>query len=228
MTANDNYGDDHDHGHGHGHGTHDHDGHYVGNFDEAAKTWDDDPSKVERARKVAQLIVKALNPGPDTEVFEYGSGTGLVSEALAPFVGPITLSDPSEGMRSAIANKITRGTLPSTSRIWTTDLDSEPAPPETFDLVVAVQVLHHVGDLNKVLNSFATLTKAGAHLAICDLEAEDGSFHGEGFGGHHGFHRSELAEHLRSAGFARVSFEHAYDIERDGRSYPLFLAIATR
>ena len=158
--------DHHDHGHGHDHL--DEDGHFHGDFDEMAKTWDDDPAKVEA------------------------------------------------------------GDLPATAAIVDLDLGAEPRPTDRWDLALAVQVLHHVDDLEPVLAGFAEVLAPGGTLCVVDLELEDGSFHGEGFGGHHGFDRDELAAQLRAAGFADVAFEHAYDLVRDDHAYPLFLATATR
>jgi 2-polyprenyl-3-methyl-5-hydroxy-6-metoxy-1,4-benzoquinol methylase len=220
-TVND--GPDH-----HDHGSHDHGERYTGDFDEMAKTWDADPAKVERARVIAELLPQRLALTRATTVFEYGAGTGLVSQMLAPHVGPLTLADPSKGMRDAMAAKVAGLELPEGTRIWPTQLDSHATPAERFDLVITVQVLHHVEDLDSVLAGFAAMTEPGGHLAIVDLEAEDGSFHGDGFGGHHGFHRPELQAQIEAAGFSDVRFEHAYDLEKDGHAYPLFLALATR
>jgi ubiquinone/menaquinone biosynthesis C-methylase UbiE len=215
--------DHHDHpDHGHDHGR------VPGDFDSMAATWDDDPSKVERASVVAARIVERLAPGPDTRLLEYGAGTGLVTQALAGHVGAVTLADPSEGMRAAMAAKVDAGTLPAHARIVSLDLGAGLDPGDRYDLAVAVQVFHHVPDLDPVLAGFATVIEPGGHLCIVDLEQEDGSFHGEGFGGHHGFDRQQLGEQIRSAGFRDVTFEHCFDVERDGRTYPLFLAIAAR
>jgi ubiquinone/menaquinone biosynthesis C-methylase UbiE len=216
---------DHDHDSDHGAGGHLHD---PAHFDELAKTWDDDPMKVERARVVAARIVQRLAPTNATSLFEYGAGTGLVAQHLSTDVGPITLADNSPGMRDAMAAKVATGDLPADARIWSVDLASDPAPAERFDLVVTVQVLHHVHDLPTVLAAFAQITEPGGHLCVVDLEEEDGSFHGEGFGGHQGFHRATLADQITAAGFTDVTFEHAYDLTKDGHDYPLFLAIATR
>lgn len=204
-----------------------HDHSHVG-FDEMALTWDDDPAKVERARVVAERIVERLSPGAGTRLLEYGAGTGLVAQALAGHVGPITLSDPSEGMRAAMHAKVEAGTLPAEAHIIDLDLAHHRPTDPSFDLAVAVQVLHHVVDLDPVLVGFHASLEPGGHLCIVDLEKEDGSFHGEGFGGHHGFDRTELAAQLRQAGFVETTFEHVIDVDRDGRAFPLFLAIASR
>lgn len=207
--------------------THDHH-HFTGDFDEMAKTWDDDPTKVERARIAAEQILARTSPTPTTRVLEYGAGTGLVSERLAPHVGALTLADPSAGMRAAIAAKVEAGALPAGSRIWSMDLGTDAVPAEQFDLIVTVQVLHHVEQIDTVLAAFHAMTAPGGHLCIVDLEREDGSFHGDGFGGHHGFDRVELGAQIEAAGFTRVTFEHSYDLEKDGHAYPLFLALAVR
>lgn len=80
-------------------------------FDGQAAEWDKDPKKIERARRTAQLIVDALEPTGAESVFEFGAGTGLVSQFLAPHVGPVTLADNSQGMREVIAQKIKSGVL---------------------------------------------------------------------------------------------------------------------
>lgn len=222
------------HDHAHHDQAHAHDTHGAEFFDQAAQTWDDDPAKVERAESVARQLAGRLDLGAGARLLEYGAGTGLVTQALLAALGPsaegvaVTVADASQGMRDVLAAKAADGTLPADTRVWSLDLTADEVPGERFDLVATVQVLHHVHDLARALAGFAALVEPGGHLAIADLEAEDGSFHGEGFGGHHGFHRDELAAQLRAAGFADVTFEDAYRMEKDGRSYPLFLALATR
>ena len=68
----------------------------------------------------------------------------------------------------------------------------------------------------------------GGHLCIVDLDEEDGSFHSDGFGGHHGFARPALASQLEQNGFADVAFVDCHHIVRDGVTYPMFLATGTR
>ncbi|MEJ5255713.1 MAG: class I SAM-dependent methyltransferase [Acidimicrobiales bacterium] len=197
-------------------------------FDEQAATWDDDPAKVERAAAVAAALAAAVPLGPDTRVLEYGAGTGLVTQALRDQLGPVTLADTSEGMRAVMRSKIEAGILPTDARVWSIDLATEPPPDEQFDLIVTVMTLHHIPDLAVVLERFAMLLTPGGYLCVVDLDHEDGSFHGEGFGGHHGFHRSEIAEQLRAAGFASVELADCGELVRDGVPYSLFLATARR
>jgi predicted TPR repeat methyltransferase len=200
-------------------------------FDERARTWDDDPAKVRRAQAVAAAIRAAVPVGPSTRLLEYGAGTGLVAQSLAEHVGALTLADPSAGMREVMVAKVAAGALPADTRIWDLDLASEPPPPdERFELLVTVMALHHIPDLAPVLAGFAELLEFGGHLGVVDLEAEDGSFHADdpGFDGHHGFARDGLTDRLDAAGFTEVRFATCFEVEKAERSYPLFLATATR
>ena len=193
------------------------------NFDEKAATWDDDPAKVERAAQVAVAIRDVVPLDRSARMLEYGAGTGLVTQALRDEVGPVTLVDTSAGMREVMEKKIASGAI-TDARIWDVDLVTDPVPDERFDLVVTVMTLHHVHDLDPVLSGFAQLLVDGGHLCIVDLEEEDGSFHPDGFDGHHGFNRVTLERDLGDAGFADVRFRPCGDVVRDGVTYPLFLA----
>jgi predicted TPR repeat methyltransferase len=197
----------------------------MSSFDERAATWDDDPVKVERAAAVAGLIRETIALGPSTRLFEYGAGTGLVTQALRDAVGPVTLADTSTGMREVMQEKVRSGALPD-ARVWDVDLARDAPPPERFDVVVTVLTLHHIPELEPVLAAFASLLSDGGHLCIADLESEDGSFHGSGFEGHHGFDRAWLATRLEAAGFVGVEFRHCYLLTRETGTYPVFLATA--
>lgn len=195
-------------------------------FDERAATWDDDPGKAERARAVADSIRAAVPLDPRVRVLEFGAGTGLLTQALRPSVGPVTLTDTSAGMRAVMEQKVAAGALPD-ARVWDLDLAVGPLPDERFDLVVSLMALHHIPDTDALLANIARLLEAGGHLAIVDLDAEDGSFHGPGFEGHRGFDRDLLTDKLRAAGYTDISIQDCHDVERESGTFSLFLAVAT-
>src|SRR5690606_8451886 len=148
-------------------------------------------------------------------LLEYGAGTGLVTQALRQYVGPVVLADSSAGMREVMRQKIAAGTL-TDAEIWELDLEQDDVPDEHFDLVVTSLVLHHVQDLPRVLAGFAALLRPRGHVAIADLDHEDGSFHDHDFHGHHGFDRSVLASQLRDAGFSEVQVRDCTTIPKEG------------
>lgn len=198
-------------------------------FDDRAAGWDGDQSHVRRAEALAESIRQAVPLRPDLRVLEYGAGTGLVSQQLVPAIGPLTLADPSAGMRAVLEDKIAAGVFPPNLTVWDVDLSTAAPPERLFDLVITAMTLHHIEDVPAVLRAFAELLVPGGRVCIADLVAEDGSFHDSpDFHAHNGFDPDELSGWLRDARFDQVGLRHAVDIEREGRYFPVFLITATR
>ena len=197
-------------------------------FDERARDWDT-PERQARAEVVAAAIGDAVPLAPDTRAIDIGSGTGLLGIALAPHVGEVVLADPSAGMLEVANEKLSAGGPANVSAVRF-DLVADPPPGDPFDLVVSLLVLHHLEDTAAALAAIARLLKPGGHLALADLDTEDGTFHSaDAEGIHHlGFDRVRLGDLARAAGFTHVEFRTATTIEDEGRRYPLFLLIARR
>lgn len=196
-------------------------------FDDQAAEWDKDPKKMERARRTVQLIVDTVQPQGSERVFEFGAGTGLVSQILAPHVGALTLADNSHGMREVIVNKIEAGILEG-AELSDSDLVGGKLPEEKYDLVVASLVLHHVANVPALLTSFASILAPGGVACIIELDDAGGKFHAhiDGYDGHDGFSRNDFERDLLEAGFAEVQFHEAGRIEREDGDFSLFLANA--
>ena len=200
-------------------------------FDDKARTWDSDPIKRERALAVATAIRQRVPLARDWRALEYGCGTGLLSFALCTDLGRITLADSSSGMLAVLAEKITAAGL-THLRPLALDLLTDPLPAERYDLIYTLMTLHHVADVDRLLRAFHDLLQPGGWLVIADLDREDGSFHGPGFTGHHGFDRATLRAQLIDAGFEGVEVSTCYVMKKatdaGTREYPLFLAVAAR
>jgi 2-polyprenyl-3-methyl-5-hydroxy-6-metoxy-1,4-benzoquinol methylase len=200
-------------------------------FDSKARTWDADPAKVERAGRVADAIAARVPGLGRMSVFEYGCGTGLLGFALLPRVARVTLADSSKEMLAVAREKIAASGARNVSALHL-DLTSDPPPGAKFDLVCTLLTLHHIPDTDGVLRKLRELLPDGGILCVSDLEAEDGSFHGPGFDGHHGFDRADLGRRLERAGFRNVRFETVCEIAKETaagtRAFPVFLAVAER
>ncbi len=200
-------------------------------FDGRAATWDADPAKVDRARRVAEAIAREVPDLSGRSVLEYGAGTGLLGLALLRRAAAVTLADASEGML-AVARAKVEALGAGNARTLRLDLATDPPPADRFGLVCTLMTMHHVRDLDGLLRAFHGVLTPGGVLCACDLDAEDGSFHGPGFDGHHGFDRADLERRIRAAGFGPVRFSTPYVVEKPvggiPRSFPLFLAVARR
>ncbi len=199
-------------------------------FDAKARTWDADPAKVARARRVADLIAARVPLLARARVLEVGAGTGLLGFALRERARHVTLADSSPEMLAVAAEKL-RAAGPCNVDVIALDLERDP-PPGRYEVVCALLVLHHVRDTAAFLRRLHGALEPGGYLCVSDLEREDGAFHGADFGGHHGFERAALQATLEGAGFADVQFQPAFEVEKPVggaiRAFPAFLATARR
>lgn len=201
-------------------------------FDIKAGEWDKNRMHRERAEAVAGAIMKRISPGRQMSVMEYGAGTGLLSFLLKDHVGSITMIDNSEGMVGVLRQKIEESGSPGL-KVLMADLEKEDYTGEKFDLICTLMVMHHVNDVELILRKFSAMLRPGGWLAIADLYAEDGSFHGHGFTGHRGFDTGELAILLERNGFGNLDTETVYSIDRitpdnDRKKFDVFLMTAVR
>ena len=197
-------------------------------FDERAKEWDT-PDRIERAAAVAEAIRAKVPMSRRTRAIEIGAGTGLLGLHFAGEVASLLLTDPSTGMLEVATEKIRRGGLTTVSAA-PHDLLADPAPRGPFDLLLSLLVLHHVDDTPAALSAMFGLLEPGGRIALADLDREDGTFHdADAEGIHHlGFDRDHVAALAREAGFVEVGFSTATEIEKEGRTYPVFLLTARR
>ncbi|MBN1780969.1 class I SAM-dependent methyltransferase [bacterium] len=200
-------------------------------FDEKAITWDADPAKRERAAAVARGIRKVIGSRSLSRALEYGCGTGLLSFELLPLFSEVTLMDTSDGMLDALREKIGLAGVRN-MRPVKLNLLSDPMPEETYTCIYNMMVLHHISDVATLIQKFYDLLEAGGILCVADLDEEDGSFHGDGFGGHRGFDRQALRAMAEKAGFGEVRFDDIFQMPRtvgdSVRMFSLFLMTAVK
>lgn len=202
------------------------------NFDEVAKDWDSDPSKVDRARAVADAIRVAVDIRPGMTALEYGCGTGLLSFFLEDAFASITLADTSQGMLDVLSKKI-RAAKTTHMHPVRLDLAVDPLPAQKFDITYSLMVLHHVTNTDVVLRKFHEVLIPGGWLVVADLDEEDGSFHTDGTTDVHlGFARDELQKRVEAVGFTNVQFSTAHKIKKmiedEQKIFPVFLMTARR
>lgn len=202
-------------------------------FDDMASTWNAKPDRVERTRIVAERLRKAIDFTAVDSGLEYGCGTGELSFALADVLPHCLLIDTSMEM----LKEAERGTV-DRKLAWDTerrDLSTRAADhPRNFaDVVLCLQVLHHIDDLETTITNMAAALKPGGQIALIDLpKGSSGFHHGSGHDSHEnphldGLDRDELGGLLQSAGFLDITWHDDITLERDTTDgkvpYSLFL-----
>lgn len=203
------------------------------NFNELALTWDKEPRRVERAKVVADEIIKSILGLGRMNGLEYGCGTGLLSFCLQPYLKHITLGDNSQGMLDVLTQKIENSKINNMTPLMLDLSQGQNVVDEKFDIIYTLMALHHISDIDKVIDSFSNMLNLAGYICIADLDEEDGSFHGDGFNGHNGFNRNELTEKLMKYSFNEISWKICYENTRKfengtERKYPMFLLIGQK
>ncbi len=199
-------------------------------FDEAARSWDENPARHELAHALFHTIEKHISLNEKMVALDFGAGTGLVTLPLARHVASIIAVDASPAMLEVLEQKARTAGINIYTQIY--DGVEYPDLGRNFDIVVTTMVLHHIPEPEGLLDQFDRWLKPGGWLVIADLEPEDGSFHGDNPTVHHlGFDPQHLASLLEGRGMTLVAVERPHHINKpqpDGssRDYPVFLTVA--
>ena len=143
-------------------------------FKHKAHSYEKTKSRVENVDNIANVILEKINFKNTMSIMDFGSGTGLLLERIAPFVRKITAVDVSESMNSQL--KLKQKFLPCELDILPIDLSKTQLSLQ-FDGIISSMTMHHIKDIKSMFFKFYSMMKNDSFLAIADLETEDGNFH---------------------------------------------------
>jgi tRNA (cmo5U34)-methyltransferase len=199
----------------------------MSSFDSRAREWDKDKMHMERSMAIAAALEKAIPLEHTMKALEYGAGTGILSFLLKDRFSEITLMDSSQEMINVCKEKAEYHGAHHINPIWYDLEHSDYA--KTFDIIYSQMVLHHVTDVETMLSKFFALLHPGGYLAIADLYAEDGSFHGTDVKVHWGFDPDKLTGTLQSIGYKNIGYKTCFEVKREpGKMYPVFLLVGQK
>ena len=197
-------------------------------FDKEAATWDQNPLRVKLASDIANAISVERMLTSDMDILELGCGTGLLTLQLQPLARSVTGVDSSEGMLGVLRAKIANQNLTNV-RTQLLHVENGDVLQGSYHLVVCSMTLHHVREIEPLLDQFHKVTTPGGYLCIADLDPDNGQFHGENDTVFHwGFDRAALRRVFVQAGFDDIQDRTAADVTKptpDGgkRSFSVFL-----
>jgi ubiquinone/menaquinone biosynthesis C-methylase UbiE/DNA-binding transcriptional ArsR family regulator len=148
-----------------------------------------------------QMLLRVL---PPLVVADLGSGEGLLSELLARRCRKVIAVDNSEKIVAFGAAKAKRAGLKNLEfRLG--DLQEPPVEPQSVDLVVLSQALHHAADPAKAIGAAGRILRAGGQIMILDLLQHSFEQARELYGDRWlGFPECDLQRWLEAAGFKKI------------------------
>ena len=196
-------------------------------FQHKAKDYEKNQRRVENVNRIANGMLEHIAFEKQMNIVDFGSGTGLLLERIAPHVNSITAIDTSRAMNEQLRAKL--DTINCEVQIIEKDLVTHQLE-NTYDGLISSMTMHHVENIENMFKRFYELIKPGGFIAIADLEQEDGSFHSDGTTGvhHHGFQLDELTQRVTETGFKTVKTSIVSTINKHGNEYAVFLLSATR
>ncbi len=150
---------------------------------------------------VGQLLLRIL---PPLTVPDLGAGEGLLSELLARRAKKVIAVDNSEKIVAFGAAKAKKNGLKNLEfRLG--DLQAPPIEPQSVDLVVLSQALHHAADPAAALAAAGRILRPRGQIMILDLLKHNFDKAGELYGDlWPGFAESDLHRWLEAAGFKKI------------------------
>jgi len=147
------------------------------------------------------LLLRIL---PPLTVADLGAGEGLLSELLARRCKCVIAVDNSEKMVAFGAAKAKKNNLKHLEfRLG--DLQEPPIDPESVDLVILSQALHHAENPEKAIQGAHRILRPGGQVMILDLAKHSFERAHELYGDRWlGFAESDLHRWLESAAFKRI------------------------
>ena len=143
-------------------------------WDEYAAGWDADASVQEYANKAFQELLRVIEIN-GLSVFDFGCGTGSLTQLLSPMAKDIVALDGSSEMIKLLAKK-NLSNVSTISAFLTQELvDSHPELTKKFDLIVASSVCGFLPDYEITLGLLTSLLKSGGMFVQWDWLSNDDS-----------------------------------------------------
>ncbi len=195
-------------------------------FAHKAKNYEQEKRRLDNVANISKLILREIDYKKDMHILDFGSGTGLLLEKIAPHIGSVTAVDISKSMNQVLKEK--QHKIPCLLQIKELDLTTT-ALDEKFDNIISSMTIHHIKDIDKLFKIFYNLLKDSGTIALADLDTEDGTFHTIDTGVHHfGFDREEFAQKAKNAGFKNIKTQTVGNVVKPYGEYGVFLLTASK
>jgi ArsR family transcriptional regulator len=170
-------------------------------FDQIAGRFDRSYGPGRSWQAFGQMLLRLL---PSLVIADLGAGEGLLSELLARRAKKVIAVDNSEKIVAFGANKAKKNGLKNLEfRLG--DLEAPPIDPQSVDLVILSQALHHAKDPAQAIVAAHRILRPGGQVMILDLLAHNFEKAHELYGDTWlGFAESDLQRWLETAGFKKI------------------------
>jgi predicted TPR repeat methyltransferase len=188
-------------------------------WDEHADGWDNNPDvKFYADLAFASLVSTADIRDSDWKskrVLDFGCGTRLLAQQVAPYVFELIAVDTSEKMIAVVENRHIPNVVAVQGDILATDHRCEVDLQSGFDLIYASSVCGFLPDYEGAVLALARLLRSGGRFIQWDWRASDGD--------DFGLSENRIRNTLKTAKFESIRVEQAFSIETDEQTLPVLI-----
>jgi len=193
-------------------------------FAHKAKDYEENSKRVSNVQNIADGILKNIAYTKQMHIIDFGSGTGLLAQEIAPYIKKIVAVDMSTAMNEVLQAKVE--TFPCDLEVLQLDIMDEKSTQslQNIDGIISSMTIHHLKDTEALLQKFYTLLDENGTIALADLETEDGSFHTDDTGVHHfGFDKDMFLSIAQKVGFKDLKIKTISVASKPHGDFPIFL-----
>ncbi|MGD8170692.1 class I SAM-dependent DNA methyltransferase [Vibrio sp. TRT 21S02] len=188
------------------------------NWDEYAAEWEANQATHTYAESAFDSLTKAVSI-EGKHVLDFGCGTGLMSQKLAPFAKDIVALDSSEAMIEKLDDKQLENVEPVVDVLSRGLVAFHPAFRKQFDLIVASSVCGFLPNYSDVMDIVYSLLDEGGQFVQWDWLAENDS---------EGLTANKIERVLSSVGFNEVTISTPFEIETPEGKLKVVMGVGTK
>lgn len=188
-------------------------------WNDCAEGWDGNASvRLYAERAFASLTGKVDIREPSWKskrVLDFGCGTGLLAEKIAPYVDELVAVDTSAGMIEVLKGKEISGLTAHHGNVLNDDFRRNKNLVSGFDLIYASSVCSFLPDYEGAVMKLASLLTRGGYFVQWDWQANDA--------GDFGLAAGRIRNALESAHLGSILVEPAFTTEPEEQAMTVLL-----
>ncbi|WP_339744661.1 class I SAM-dependent methyltransferase [uncultured Maricaulis sp.] len=192
-------------------------------WNEYAEGWDDNPAVKHYANQAFVSLDARFDMSgaswKSKRVLDFGCGTGLLAEKIAPHVHELIAVDTSQKMIAVLNGKNLGNVTAVHGDILDKDFRIDGDWFSNFDLIYASSVCSFLPDYEHAVPALARLLRRGGHFVQWDWQASGG----DGFG----LSENQISAALNQAKLHDIRVGPAFTIDAEGESMPVLIGVGT-
>lgn len=187
-------------------------------WDKSAKNWEMEPATARFAEKAFEQLENIINV-TNLRVFDFGCGTGLLSQKIAPLAKDIVALDSSEAMIEELDKKMLPNVEPVVDLLSRGLIAQHPAFRGQFDCVIASSVCGFLDDFEEAAELIYSLLEDEGVFVHWDWLAESSK---------DGLTENTVERVLINAGFDTVTVSVPFQIETEQGTFSVLMGIGEK